>query len=85
MVHDHHPADPDRQIHRRDLREVELRTGRQDDRVVAIHPDTASGTLGARVNPCAAGSLWDLAGPPTSKRCLILRIGHQGVRLSRVS
>jgi hypothetical protein len=51
----------------------------QDDRVVAIDADTAFGTLSARVDPRAAGSLWDLAGPPTSKRCLILRIGHQGV------
>ena len=39
---------------------------RQDDRVVAIHADTAFGTLGARVDPRATGSLWDLAGPPTS-------------------
>jgi hypothetical protein len=36
---------------------------RQDDRVVAIHADTAFGTLGARVDPRAAGSLWDLARP----------------------
>ena len=34
---------------------------RQDDRVVAIHADTAFGTLGARVGPRATGSLWDLA------------------------
>jgi hypothetical protein len=27
MVHDHHPADPDRQNHRRGLRRVELRAG----------------------------------------------------------
>jgi MinD-like ATPase involved in chromosome partitioning or flagellar assembly len=31
---------------------------RQDDRVVAIHADTAFGTLGARVDPRATGSLW---------------------------
>jgi hypothetical protein len=28
--------------------------------VVAIHADTAFGTLGARVDPGATGSLWDL-------------------------
>ncbi len=39
---------------------------RQDDRVVAIHADTAFGTLGARVDPRAPASYWDLAGPPTS-------------------
>jgi hypothetical protein len=50
-----HPADPDRQNHRRDLRGVELRAPRQDDRVVAIDADTAFGTLGARVDPCATG------------------------------
>jgi MinD-like ATPase involved in chromosome partitioning or flagellar assembly len=35
---------------------------RHDDRVVAIHADTAFGPLGARVDPRATGSLWDLAG-----------------------
>lgn len=34
---------------------------RQDDRVVAIDADTAFGKLGARVDPHAAGSYWDLA------------------------
>jgi hypothetical protein len=35
---------------------------RQDDRVVAIDADTAFGKLGARVDPHATGSYWDLAG-----------------------
>ena len=39
---------------------------RQDDRVVAIHADTAFGTLGARVDLSTTGSYWDRAGPPTS-------------------
>ena len=39
---------------------------RHDDRVVAIDADTAFGKLGARVDPHATGSYWDLAGPPTS-------------------
>ena len=39
---------------------------RHDDRVVAVDADTAFGKLGARVDPRAGGSLWDLAGPPTS-------------------
>jgi hypothetical protein len=39
---------------------------RQDDRVVAIDADTAFGELGARVDPHATGSYWDLAGSPTS-------------------
>src|SRR5258707_15170777 len=39
---------------------------RQDDGVVAAAADTAFGKLGARVDPRATGSLWDLAGPPTS-------------------
>ena len=39
---------------------------RDDDPVVAIDADTAFGTLGARVDPHATGSYWDLAGPPTS-------------------
>ena len=34
---------------------------RQDDRVVAIDADTAFGKLGARVDPHAVGSYWDLA------------------------
>ena len=34
---------------------------RQDDRVVAIDADTAFGKLGARVDPRAVGSYWDLA------------------------
>jgi MinD-like ATPase involved in chromosome partitioning or flagellar assembly len=34
---------------------------RHDDRVVAIDADTAFGKLGARVDPHAAGSYWDLA------------------------
>ena len=34
---------------------------RQDDRVVAIDADTAFGELGARVDPHAVGSYWDLA------------------------
>jgi MinD-like ATPase involved in chromosome partitioning or flagellar assembly len=34
---------------------------RQDDRVVAIDADTAFGKLGARVDPHAGGSFWDLA------------------------
>jgi MinD-like ATPase involved in chromosome partitioning or flagellar assembly len=34
---------------------------RQDDRVVAIDADTAFGKLGARVDPHATGSYWDLA------------------------
>jgi hypothetical protein len=55
MVHDHHPVDPDRQNHRRGLRGVHLRAGPQDDRV-AIEADTASGTLGAWVDPHATGS-----------------------------
>jgi hypothetical protein len=55
MVGDHHPADPQRQNHRRDLRGVHLRAGPQDDRV-AIEADTASGTLGAWVDPHATGS-----------------------------
>ena len=39
---------------------------RHDDPVVAIDADTAFGTLGARVDPHATGSYWDLAGSPTS-------------------
>ena len=39
---------------------------RHDDRVVAIDADTAFGKLGARVDPHATGSYWDLAGSPTS-------------------
>ena len=38
---------------------------RHDDRVVAIHADTAFGTLGARVDPHASGSYWDLTGAIT--------------------
>ena len=34
---------------------------RQDDRVVAVDADTAFGKLGARVDPHAAGSYWELA------------------------
>jgi hypothetical protein len=34
--------------------------------VVAIDADTAFGKLGARVDPHATGSYWDLAGSPTS-------------------
>ena len=34
---------------------------RPDDRVVAIDADTAFGKLGARVDPHAVGSYWDLA------------------------
>jgi MinD-like ATPase involved in chromosome partitioning or flagellar assembly len=34
---------------------------RQDDRVVAIDADTSFGKLGARVDPHATGSYWDLA------------------------
>ena len=49
MVFDHHPADPDRQNHRRcvGLSFAQVRPG---DRVVAINADTAFGTLGARVD-----------------------------------
>src|SRR5258705_11940909 len=39
---------------------------RQDGRVVAIDADTSFGKLGARVDPHATGSYWDLAGSPTS-------------------
>jgi hypothetical protein len=55
MVGDHHPAGPERQNHRRDLREVDLRRARHDDRV-AIDADSASGTLGAWVDPHATAS-----------------------------
>ncbi len=34
---------------------------RQDDRVVAVDADTAFGKLGARVDPNASGSYWELA------------------------
>jgi MinD-like ATPase involved in chromosome partitioning or flagellar assembly len=34
---------------------------RQDDRVVAIDADTAFGKLGARIDPHAVGSYWDVA------------------------
>ncbi len=48
---------------------------RHDDPVVAIDADTAFGKLGARVDPHATGSYWDLAGPPTStstlRRCAL--------------
>jgi len=45
MVHDHHPADPDRQTHRRGLRGSIFAQVRHDDRVVAIDADTAFGKL----------------------------------------
>jgi hypothetical protein len=56
MVRDHHPADRDRQNHRRGLRGVSFAQVRQDDRVVAIDADTSFGTLGVRVDPHATGS-----------------------------
>ena len=43
---------------------------RHDDPVVAIDADTAFGRLGARVDPHATGSYWDLAGSPTSTSTL---------------
>ena len=39
---------------------------RHDDRVVAIDADTAFGKLGARVDPHATASYWEIAGSPTS-------------------
>ena len=39
---------------------------RHDDPVVAIDANTAFGRLGARVDPHATGSYWDLAGSPTN-------------------
>src|SRR4029077_7316244 len=66
VVHDHHPADRDRQNHRRGLRGSIFAQVRHDDPVVAIDADTAFGQLGARVDLYTIGSYWDLAGPPTS-------------------
>jgi len=60
MVHDHHPADPDRQNHVAACVGSIFAQLRHDDRVVA-NADTAFGKLAARVDPHAAGSYWDLA------------------------
>jgi hypothetical protein len=57
MVHDHHPADPDRQNTVAACVGLSCAQVRHDDRVVAIHADTF-GTLGARVDPHATGSYW---------------------------
>jgi hypothetical protein len=56
MVHDHHPADPDRQNQLATCVGLSFAQIRHDDRVVAIHANTAFGTLGARVDPRTTGS-----------------------------
>lgn len=61
MVHDHQPADPDRQNHSRGLSRVDLRPTASRCRVVAIDADTSFGKLVAQVDPHEAGSDWDLA------------------------
>jgi MinD-like ATPase involved in chromosome partitioning or flagellar assembly len=60
MVHEHYPADPDRKTTVATCVGLTFAQVRQDDRVAAIHADTAFGTFGARVDPRATGSLWDL-------------------------
>jgi hypothetical protein len=56
MVHDHHPADPDRQNQLATCVGLSFAQIRHDDRGVAIHADTAFAKLGARVDLYTTGS-----------------------------
>jgi MinD-like ATPase involved in chromosome partitioning or flagellar assembly len=55
MVRDHHPANPERQTTVSTCVRSIFAQAREDDRV-PIDADTASGTLGASVDPHATGS-----------------------------
>jgi hypothetical protein len=63
MVHDHYPADPDRQTTITACAGSSFAQVRHDDPVVAIDADTAFGRLGARGAPRRIKLLHEMSSP----------------------